>query len=287
MSKRKAQLALNKKKKRKYLISIALIVIVIITVIPLYLPIINSFKLTNDIVRSPFALPFNSFTLENYKNIFSNGNTEVFNMYLNSIILTGVSLLLIMVFSPLAGYYIARSTNIVAKNVTIYFLAGMMIAEQITLIPLAGMYRDLGLIGKMYGMFFFYLGNNCAFSIIFYSKFIRSIPYELEEAAVIDGASRFKIFWKVIYPLLKPCTATIIVFVGLTIWNDFLNPLILLGGAQSQTITLGIYSAIGPYGADFGLIFSYVVIASAPILILYIFMQKWFVSGLTAGAVKG
>ena len=117
-----------------------------------------------------------------------------------------------------------------------------------------------------------------------YTNFIRSLPKELEEAAAIDGAGKFTLFWKIIFPLLKPCTATIAIFVGLGVWNDFQTPLLL---GQVKTITVGIYTAVGPHSANWGIVFAYVLFAALPVIIAYLCAQKNFVEGLTMGALKG
>jgi raffinose/stachyose/melibiose transport system permease protein len=113
------------------------------------------------------------------------------------------------------------------------------------------------------------------------------IPRELEEAAAIDGAGRFQIFWKIVFPLLRPATASVMIFLGVWIWNDFLNPLIILGPSKGTTITTGIYRAIGQYQADFGQVFTLMFLATLPVLIFYLALQKDFVKGLTGGATKG
>ena len=253
---------------------------------PLYMTLINSVKFSQEVVRNPVGMPA-VFTWENYIYAFTSPNIEIFRMYRNSLTITLWSLALILFCAPMAGYYLARTKNKLARFLALYFLMGMMIPQQIVLIPLAKLYGAWGLIGKPVGMFLFYLASNSAFSIFLYSKFIKTIPIELEESALLDGASQFMVMWRILYPLLKPCTATALVFVGLHVWNDFLNPLILLGQSNGITITVGIYKAIGPYSADFGHVFAFVIVASLPILLLYLFMQRWFISGLTAGAVKG
>lgn len=254
--------------------------------IPLYSTIINAFKEYDDIVSAPFSL-FTRLSLDNFKIAFTNPNTDILLMYRNSIIITTVSLAILLVITPMAGYYLARTNDKKSRFLMMLLLAGLMIPDEITLIPLVRMYVSADLIGKLPGMFIYYAGHNSVVAIFMYSKFIKSIPYELEESALMDGASRFRVFWQIVFPLLKPCTATVLVFVGLHIWNDFMIPLYLLKGTGSLTITLGIYTALGPFSSNWGQVFSFVIIAAAPIVIMYIFMQKWFISGLTSGAVKG
>jgi len=117
-----------------------------------------------------------------------------------------------------------------------------------------------------------------------FTNYIRSLPADIEEAASIDGATKWQTFWLVLFPLLKPCTATVSIFVGLGVWNDFMTPLLL---GQVQTITVGMYTAIGPHSADWGLVFAFVLFATVPVIIAYLCAQKQFISGLTSGAMKG
>lgn len=264
-----------------------LVAAAVIWMIPAYCVVINSFKLNDNIIKNPFAISFPDITFENYTSIINSSTINLFELYKNSFLITTISVGLLIIICPMAGYYIARSTRKKSQRVLTFFLLGMMISQEVILIPLGGMYRDLNLIGKKVGLYLFYLGNNSSFAILLYSKLIRSTPIELEESAHIDGAGRFQTFWKVIFPLLKPCTATVIIFVGLYIWNDFLTPMLLLGNVSGTTITLGIYRAIGPYQTDYGVVFTFVILASLPILIIFLSMQKKFINGLIAGAVKG
>jgi raffinose/stachyose/melibiose transport system permease protein len=261
-----------------------LTVMVLIILIPLYSVVINSFKETSDIVKTPFLL-INP-TLNNFKHIFSSEN-NIFSMYFNSITITGISLILILVIAPMAGYYIARTKSRWASILLIIFLTGIMLPDEVTIIPLVDMYSKLGWIGKLHGMVIFYVGSRLAVSIFLYKQFISAIPFELEESAIMDGAGQLRIFWKIVYPLLTPVTATLIIFVGMNVWNDFLMPLYLLQGVESRTITVGIYSAIGDYSENWGHVFAWVMAASAPIVVLFFMAQRYFIEGLTAGAIKG
>lgn len=261
-----------------------LVIIVLIILIPLYSVVINAFKDTRDVVRSPFLL-INP-TLDNFKHVFSSEN-NILSMYFNSITITGVSLILILIIAPMAGYYIARNKSRWSSLLLIIFLTGIMLPDEVTIIPLVDMFSQLGWIGKLHGMIIFYVGSRLAVAIFLYKQFIAAIPFELEESARMDGAGQFRVFWQIVYPLLTPVTATLIVFVGMNIWNDFLMPLYLLQGVESRTITVGIFSAIGDYTENWGHVFAWVMAASAPIMVLFFIAQRHFIEGLTAGAIKG
>jgi raffinose/stachyose/melibiose transport system permease protein len=125
------------------------------------------------------------------------------------------------------------------------------------------------------------------FAVFVYAGFLRTVSRELDEAGAIDGASSFKVFWRIIFPLMRPATASVVVIVALWTWNDFLSPLIILGAAHGVTITTGIYLAIGAYSIDYGQEFGVMLLASLPVLALFLLLQRHFVSGLTAGGTKG
>ncbi len=150
--------------------------------------------------------------------------------------------------------------------------------------------KTLSMLGLMYtpwGLLMFYGGAYFSTTIFLYTGFINSIPATLDESAYIDGANTITIFFRIIFPLLKPCTATAVILMGMWIWNDFLNPMYILGTTAGKTITLGIYNSIGALTSKWNLVFANVILASFPIVVLYLCMQKQFMTGLTAGAVKG
>jgi raffinose/stachyose/melibiose transport system permease protein len=131
-------------------------------------------------------------------------------------------------------------------------------------------------------------GGLLSFAIFVYSGFIKNIPLEVEEAALIDGANKFQMFWKILFPLLRPATAAVVIFLSLWIWNEFLLPLILLGPGNGVTITLGVYMSLGQlYTINYGQMFAMMMIASLPMLVLFFAFQKEFIAGLTSGALKG
>ncbi|MCT4685909.1 carbohydrate ABC transporter permease [Vallitalea sp.] len=272
-------------KRASLLRKIVIVIVGLMMFVPLYICIINSFKSTEDIIRNPFS-PFVDLTFNNIRSVFVNPNMNMFNMYKNSFALVIVSLIIILVITPMAGYYIARSSKKRGNLILTIYLAGMMIPPQVMLIPLVKIYSNLGLLGSFTGMYIFYSGAFVSVAVMLFSKYIKSIPYELEESAYIDGANPLMVFWRIIFPLLKPVTATVAIFVGRAIWNDFLMPLYLLGGKGSETVTTGIYKAIGPYSADWGTVFATVFVSAIPMVILFLSMQKHFMGGLTDGAVK-
>ncbi|MDR2072383.1 MAG: carbohydrate ABC transporter permease [Spirochaetaceae bacterium] len=255
----------------------------LVMVIPIYISIINAFKMSRLIQRSPLALPLPP-TLDNITRAIGNENIHVGTMYFNTITLMVFAVLICIFVSSMAAYYLARRKSRLAKWLRIYFLIGIMVPYVIVYLPLCVILRIVHIPFGLPTLIIIFVSGNISFSTFIYTNYIRTLPFELEEVSMIDGAGRWTIFWRILFPLLKPCTATVMIFVGIGVWNDFMTPLLL---GQVKTITVGIYTAIGPHSADWGLSFAFVLFATVPVIIAFLFLQKQFIAGLTAGAVKG
>ena len=162
-----------------------------------------------------------------------------------------------------------------------------MIPPQVILMPIVRVLQLTHLMTTLQGLILFNVGYYIPFGVFVFSGFVRSIPVELEESAAMDGANRFQVFWRIVFPLLRPATASVLIFLGVWIWNDFIDPLVILGPSQGTTVTTGIYRSIGQYQADFGSVFALMFLATLPVLIFFLALQKQFVKGLTGGATKG
>ena len=256
----------------------------LVYLIPLYIAIVNSVKPYQDVIKSPLS-PTLQPTMDNFIEAFH--SSKILSLYGTSILITGSSLLLLIFISSTAAYIIIRRKNKICKFLYGFALIGIMVPPVVTLVPSIKTLSMLGLMYSPWGLLMFYGGTYFSTTIFLYTGFINSIPVTLDESAYIDGASTIKIFFRIIFPLLRPCTATVIILMGMWIWNDFLNPMYILGSTAGKTITLGIYSSIGAYTSKWNLVFANVILASFPIVLLYLCMQKQFMAGLTAGAVKG
>ncbi|MDD3402567.1 MAG: carbohydrate ABC transporter permease [Hespellia sp.] len=263
--------------------TIFLIVLALIVVLPIYIAVSNTFKLSDIILDQPLSLPIPP-TIQNIVSVLKSPNTNMIEMYKNSIILMVAGTLLTVVVSSMAAYYLARIKSKLSGFLRIYFLIGIMVPYVIVYLPLCILLRNLSIPFGVPILIFVFVSGNISFATFMYTNYIHSLPIELEEAAEIDGASKFQVFWQILFPLLRPCTTTIAIFVGLGIWNDFQTPLLL---GQVKTITVGIYTAVGPYSANWGVVFAYVFFAAMPVIVVYLLAQKNFVNGLTAGALKG
>ena len=256
----------------------------LIYLIPLYIAVSNAFKSYWDVIKSPLSLPTEP-TMDNFIEAFHSSN--ILSLYGTSILITFSSVALLILICSSAAYIIIRRKNKLCKFLYGFALIGIMVPPVVTLVPSIKTLSMLGLMYTPWGLLMFYGGAYFSTTIFLYTGFINSIPRTLDESAYIDGANTITIFFRIIFPLLKPCTATAIILMGMWIWNDFLNPMYILGTTAGKTITLGIYNSIGALTSKWNLVFANVILASFPIVVLYLCMQRQFMDGLTAGAVKG
>lgn len=254
--------------------------------VPLYFVLANVFKRGDLISAEPAALPIPP-TLDNIAAVVTRPDQLFWVSLTNSIVVTTLSVVILTVLSAMLGHYLARSRQRWTRILTLVLLSGLMIPPQVILIPISDVLNIAGLMTTLQGLVLFNVGYYVPFGVFVFAGFIRSVPVELEEAAILDGARRGQVFWRIVFPLLRPATASVMIFLGVWIWNDFIDPLIILGPSQGTTVTTGIYRSIGQYQADFGSVFALMFLATLPVLIFYLFLQKHFVKGLTGGASKG
>lgn len=261
--------------------------VTIIFSLPLYLALVNVFKTEEQIQYHPIALPA-PFTLENLQSVITRPDNLLFEGLKNSLLITAVSVIFVVVFSSAIGFYIARSDKRYARILLLLFLAGMLVPPQVVLIPVSRLLQWLGLMGTFQGLILLQIGGGLlSFAVFVYTGFVKTIPRELDESAMIDGASRFTLFWKIIFPLMRPATATVIIFTTLWSWNEFLLPSVILGPGEGITITTGIYTAASSLNKNYGQMFALMFLSALPILAFYFTQQKEFIAGLTGGSLKG
>ncbi|MER5646742.1 carbohydrate ABC transporter permease [Streptosporangium sp. NPDC002524] len=253
---------------------------------PLYLVLVNVFKHGADIVPDPAGLPSPP-TMDNIAAVLSRADNLFVYGLVNSVAVTAISITILTVLSAMLGHYIARSRHLLAKVVMVTLLCGLLIPSPVILAPITMVLRALGLMSTAPGLILVNLGYYVPFGVLLFMGFVKSVPLELEEAARLDGASTFRTFWQVVFPLLRPASASVLIFLGVWIWNDFLTPLIVLGPDSGTTVTVGVYRAIGEHQSDFGSVFAFMFLATLPILVFYLALQSSFVKGLTGGAIKG
>ncbi|SFR58184.1 carbohydrate ABC transporter permease [Anaeromicropila populeti] len=255
--------------------------------VPFVLIVLNSFKYKRDIIKSPFSfLAEKGFMLDNYKAAFDKMN--YLRSFGNSFMVTGLSTLIVIILASMTAYYFVRSKNRISTICFSLMAVSMIIPFQAIMIPLVSIYgAKLHMLNSRFTLVFFHVGFAMSMSVFIYQGFIKSsIPISLEEAAYLDGCGKLQTFFKVVFPLLKPITSTLVILNVLAFWNDYLLPSLVLGKKEIMTLPLSTYAFYGTYSADYGAIMASLVLTVAPILILYLFLQKYIISGVVAGAVK-
>lgn len=256
--------------------------IALIFFFPVLMAIINSFKTRGEILASAIALP-SAPTFANYAAVIE--ATDFIKVFFNSCLVTGGGIVLNLLVSALAGYALARWRSKWANILTLLFLSSMFVPFHTIMIALLTTARDLKLTGHIWGLILIYCGLQCPIPIFLIKGFVHSVPRELEEAAMIDGCGTFRLFLSIVLPMLKPILATVSVLNVLWIWNDYLLPYLILG--KPLTIPLSQMYFYGQYNQQWHLIMAGFVVSTIPVVIFFLFMQKYIINGIASGAVKG
>lgn len=251
--------------------------------VPFFLILINAFKNRSQIVANPLGLP-PAFKLINFIEAFQKMNYPY--AFWNSLIITVLSSILIVFFSSMAAYLFARAKWSFNKFMFFVMVASMLIPFQAIMIPLVKIYGSLQLLNNKWTLIYMYIGFGSSLAVFIYHGSVKSIPLELEEAAMIDGCSKLQTFFKIVFPLLKPTTTTIIILDVLWIWNDFLLPSLVLISPKNRTLPLSTYYFHGTYTSDYGLLLASLILAITPVIIFYVFMQKHIIKGVLQGSIK-
>lgn len=258
------------------------LLIALVYVGPFYLIVVNALKTRPEILDNPIGLPRDP-NLDNFREAIE--RMDFFNALLNSIIVTVGAVVLLVVFPAMFAYFLNRFDYRANKLIFGVLIASMIIPFQALMIPFVSIYGRLDLLNSRISLIYFYLGFGVALSTFLYHGFISTIPKSLDEAAIIDGASRFKVFWYIVLPLLRPVTATIVILNSLWVWNDFLLPSLVLF-QDSRTIPLSTFSFFGRFTTDYGLALAGLVLSILPIIVFYLVMQRNMIRGIVDGAVK-
>lgn len=263
--------------------SIVMIAISLVCAVPLWYIVINTFKTIADMNVNPLGLP-NDWTFDNYINAFK--TVPILRSLWNTVIVTFFGVAIQVIVGALAAYGMILRKSRFTSAVGAVLMVAFVVPAQSTLIPLYRMEAGVHLVNTLAGLVLIYLGGAvfCYFLIVGY---MRSLPFELIEAARIDGAGPLRIFWNIVMPLIKPILTTVIVFQTMGTWNDFMNANVFISSSELRTIVLQVYNAVGQFSTDWPSFMTITVLALLPVFIFFIFCQKWIVSGLVAGSVKG
>lgn len=267
---------------RNYIVEGLLLLASLLIIFPILIMIFGSFKTSAEVLSFSLALP-EKWMFSNYARVFEEGGIP--RAFMNSLIITGISSIINILASSAASFILARRDTKLANTLYMYFFMGL-IAPMSTITTIR-IVQWLGFYGSMSSVILIYASLNTAFSVFLYSGFIKTIPKALDEVAFLEGANVFGVFFRIVTPLILPVNATVAIMVFMSVWNDITIPLYFLTDSSTWTMPLSIYNFYGKYSRDWNLIFANLVLTSLPVFILYLFGQKYIVSGLTAGAVKG
>ena len=274
---------LNKKKWSSAVWQLLLVLFTLVFLSPLIYMVLNSFKPYSQMLKDPWGLPQTLF-LDNYIKAFR--QMKFFQSLYNSAVITIASVFLIVVLGGLAAYPITRFDNRLTRFLSAYFLIGYMVPTQVLIVQIFSVMKKMHLINTKTGLILVYAAG-VSFAVFMYQGFIRSMPVDMEESALIDGARPWQMFWKVVFPLLKPASATLIIFQTMWIWNDFVLSSLFLSSRKNLTLLLELHQCIGEFSLDWSVMLAIMCIVMLPMLVFYLLMQKQIIAGMTAGAVKG
>jgi len=251
---------------------------------PLLLMIIASFKSVPEFFMNPFGLP-EEWKFSNYSRAWTDANLSL--TLPNTIIVTTIAVLISTILSSMIAYGLSRKKKKYAMGLYILFVSGLLVPVQAIILPLFVMLKAVGLFGTLLALIFPYIAMGLPLGVLVLTPIASALPRELVQAARMDGASEWQIYWRIVLPLMKPGLISVSILNGVWMWNEFFIPLILAFKPEVQTMPVGIVSFIGSYSTEWGLVFSSVIVSTLPVVIAYLFMTRQFQSGLTAGAVKG
>ena len=250
--------------------------------LPFILVFLNALKPKFAILENPLSWP-TTITWDNFQQAMTKMN--FFRSLTNSILITVLSVGSLIIFSSMLSYYLARTKIRFTKITFLILVASMIVPFQALMIPFMSIFAQFVSLNNRVALIFFYNGFGVALSTFLYHGFISKIPTEIDEAASVDGANDFTIFWKIIFPMLRPVTATVAIVNSLWIWNDFLLPRLVLT-PETQTLPLSTYLFYGQYSTEYGQAMAGLLLAVIPIIAFYLTLQKQFISGISTGAVK-
>ncbi|MDW7660051.1 MAG: carbohydrate ABC transporter permease [Bacillota bacterium] len=284
----------NKKKITKIVLTVVTVVLFLLTLFPFFIVLINSAKSSLEIITDPISLPAKwSQLFANIKEIWTSPSIRYASSVYASSIITILSLIAISVFSAMAAWVLVRKKSKMSTFIFLLFISGLIIPFQVVMFPLVALFRTINqtiglpMLRTYHGMIFAYIGFGAPLAVFMFHGFIKSIPLELEEAALIDGCSKTQIFFLIVMPILKPIFVTISILNAIWIWNDFLLPSLILGvGQDIQTIPLAIAAFAGSFVKKWDLIMTAVLMAAAPIIVGFILGQKHIIKGMVSGSIK-
>jgi raffinose/stachyose/melibiose transport system permease protein len=264
---------------------VAVLVAFAVFIVPFIFMFLTASKDSTEASDLTFSLPTTWPIVDNITEVFEARDHMLVTAFKNSIILTVVSVAILVVLCSMVAFVLQRRPGRVANAVNLLVLSGLIIPPAV--VPTIWVLQELHLFKTLPGLILVEVAFQMSFTVLLFRAFIAAIPRELDEAAMIDGCSGLKVFFKVIFPLLRPVTITVILTNSVFIFNDFVNPLYFLPGDENATVQLTLYNFMSQFSTDYNLLFMNIVLITVPPLVLFIFFNRKIVAGMTSGAVKG
>lgn len=269
----------------RILLELCMILLSIVWFIPIYYLIVTTLKSPQEATARPLALP-KVFVFQNYADAWV--KMEFPRAFANTLIITATAVLLIIIFASMAGYALARTKTKWGIRLFLFFLAGMVVPFQMNIVSLYKIVKNLHLMNSLLAVILVNVAINTPQAVFLFKEFIEStIPRELEEAAEIDGCGVLRKFFAIVLPLLKPVVSTVMILVTLNVWNEFMTPLLFLQSREKDVILQEVSRNIGQFATDWTALFPMMMLGVAPLMVFYVFIQKYIIAGVAAGAVKG
>jgi len=265
-------------------IEVILFICAILFFFPFYFVVVNSFKGLDEILINTAALP-QRINFENFIRVWH--QLDFLKMITNTVIITLFSNIGVIIISSMAAYWMVRKPSKLHSFIFVLFVASMVIPFQSIMIPIVQVIREIGLMNTHAGLILTYIGLGCAFSTFLFHGFIRSIPEEIEEAAMIDGCSRLGVFWRIIFPMLTPIISTVLILNTFWFWNDFQVQLLLLHSSELHTIQLAINTLFGEHVMRWELALPALIMGTLPAVVVFLLLQRYIIAGISSGGVKG
>jgi raffinose/stachyose/melibiose transport system permease protein len=256
----------------------------LLILIPSLIVVFGASKTDAEVYNAPLSLP-ERWNLDNYRTLFESSN--VGQSFLNSVIVTLASVFFTLLLASLCSFAISRMITVTGKVLFALFTIGLAIPGQVNIVPIFILFNDLGLTNKLSGLILINVVTTLPISVFILTAFFRELPKEMFEVSAIDGASPLRIYRSIALPLSRPALGATAIFLFVITWNELLFPLLLITDPEKRTLPLSLISFRGEYFSSYSMIFTAVMVASVPMVAMYLFMQRSFIAGLTAGAVKG
>lgn len=263
---------------------ILLTMFLLAVLVPVTMIFVTTFKTTSQMYENPLGLP-TSFQFKNYISIFVDQNMGTY--FVNSIIVTLVSVIVTILFATMIAFAITRLGGWTGRGLFALFAVGMMVPAQVNMIPLYNLVYKFGLTNSLFGLILVNIAVTLSVAVFILSGFMKTLPKEIFEACTIDGANNWVIYRKIAVPLSLPSISATAIFLFVMHWNDLLYPLLFITKNELKTLPLALLEFQGQYQTNYPMLFSGVMVASAPMIIAYLFLQRFFIAGMTAGSVKG